>query len=238
MGSKIITTEFFDSPTGKIEDSVFLVKHDVYKDNRGAFFESFKEDELKKPFDNMAWCKQINTSTSHPWVFRGMHTQTGKYCQAKMVTCVLGSVYDVIVDFRPDSKTFGNYITVHLTAENKDSLYVPRGFLHGFLSDETPLFSVGMTPMGTHAMQSGQNVFSYMCDNVYNKEYEIGINPLSFFCSVSPNEGDDGFNKILMAINSKKIIFSEKDTNGLDYRRSISIISEDYHKNKKLWYRG
>ena len=237
MGSKMVVTDYFDSPTGKVEDSVCMVKHEAFSDKRGTFFESFKEGELKAPFDTMAWCRQVNTSVSHPWVFRGMHTQTGKFCQAKMVSCVLGSVYDVIVDFRPDSKTFGNYMTVHLTANSHESLYVPRGFLHGFLSDETPLFSIGMTPMGDHAMQSGENVFTYMCDNVYNKEYEIGIDPMSFFCAISPNVGDEGFAKIKMAIQSKKIVFSDKDANGLDYRRSMTIISDEYRKTRKLWYR-
>ena len=237
MASKMTVTEFFDSPTGKVEDSVFLVKHESFADNRGSFYEFFKEGELKKPFDTMEWCKQINSSVSHPWAFRGMHTQTGKYCQAKLVSCTLGSVYDVIVDMRPDSKTYGNYVTYHLTANSHESLYVPRGFLHGFLSDETPLFSIGMTPTGGHAFQNAENIFMYMCDNVYNKESEICINPMSFFTSITPNANDEGLAKIKMAVNSRKIIFSDKDTKGLDFRRSLSIISNDYHKDGKLWYR-
>lgn len=238
MGSKMIITDFFDSPTGEVEDSVFLVKHEAHSDVRGTFFETFREGELKKPFDTMDWCRQVNTSVSHPWVFRGLHTQSGKFCQAKMVSCVLGSVYDFIVDFRPDSKTFGNYMCVHLTAENRDSLYVPKGFLHGFLSDETPLFSIGLTPLGDHAMQNGENVFSYMCDNVYSKESEIGVNPLSFFNVMMPNEGDDGFAKVRMAIASKKIVISDKDKTGMDFRCSMDVISNDYAKTKKLWYKG
>ena len=238
MGSKMVVTDFFDSPTGKVEDSVFIVKRDSFSDKRGSFFESFKEGELRPPFDTLNWCRQSNTSASHPWVFRGMHAQTGKFCQAKMVSCVLGSVYDVIVDFRPDSKTFGRYMTVNLTASNHESLFVPRGFLHGFLSDETPLFSIGRTPLGDHAMENGENLFSYMCDNVYNKEYEIGIDPMSFFREIEPNEGDDGMAKIRMAVSARKIVISDKDANGLDYRCAKSVVEDEYKKGGKLWYRG
>lgn len=238
MGSKMVVTDYFDSPGGKVEDSVFIVRREAFSDSRGTFFESFREGDLEKPFDTLSWCRQTNVSTSHPWVFRGLHAQTGASCQAKMVSCVIGSVFDVIVDFRPDSRTFGRFMVVNLTASSHESLYVPRGFLHGFLSDETPLFSIGMTPLGDHALESGENVFTYMCDNVYDRESEITVDPMSFFSTIGPDVKDEGLAKIAMAIRSKKIVFSDKDRRGLDYRRCFEVVRDEYKKEGKPWYRG
>ncbi len=100
---------------------------------------------------------QDNESQSSKGVLRGLHYQTGEHAQAKLVRVVKGRVLDVVVDIRKDSKTFGDHFSIELNSENKTQLYVPRGFAHGFivLEDET--------------------IFSYKCDNLYNKASEAGI---------------------------------------------------------------
>ena len=100
---------------------------------------------------------QDNISKSSYGVIRGIHLQEGEHAQAKLVSCLEGRVWDVAVDLRKDSPTFGKWFGIELTAENKTQLYVPRGFGHGF------------------SVLSETAVFAYKCDNFYNKESEAGV---------------------------------------------------------------
>ena len=100
---------------------------------------------------------QDNISKSSYGVLRGLHLQKGEYAQAKLVSCLEGEVWDVAVDLRVDSPTFGQWYGVELTAENKRQFYIPRGFAHGF------------------SVLSDIAIFTYKCDNFYNKESEGGI---------------------------------------------------------------
>ena len=100
---------------------------------------------------------QDNISKSSYGVIRGIHLQEGEHAQAKLVSCLEGRVWDVAVDLRKDSPTFGKWFGVELTAENKTQLYVPRGFGHGF------------------SVLSETAVFAYKCDNFYNKQSEAGV---------------------------------------------------------------
>ena len=123
----------------EIED-VILVKPKVFGDNRGFFMESYKKSDF---FENgiKVEFNQDNHSKSTAHVLRGLHYQAYPYSQAKLVRCSKGKIYDVAVDLRPDSKTFKKYVKVELSQDNKQMLFIPSGFAHGFvvLSDEAEL---------------------------------------------------------------------------------------------------
>ncbi len=135
----------------------FILEPSVFEDDRGYFFESFNEKVFNEITHTATHFVQDNQSYSKKGVIRGLHAQIGKYAQAKLVRVLKGEVIDVAVDVRPDSPTFGQHITLHLSAENNKQLFIPRGFLHGF------------------SVLSEEAVFFYKCDNFYNKEAEQGI---------------------------------------------------------------
>ena len=119
---------------------VVLIRPKVFGDSRGFFLESYKKSDfiaagIKEEFN------QDNHSKSTKGVLRGLHYQAAPYGQAKIVRCARGRIYDVAVDIRPNSPTFGKFVKVELSEENKQMLYIPVGFAHGFivLSDEAEL---------------------------------------------------------------------------------------------------
>ena len=115
----------------KIKD-VILVKPKVFGDNRGFFLESYKKSDFFANGINVEF-NQDNHSKSTKHVLRGLHYQESPYGQAKLVRCSRGRIYDVAVDIRPESKTFGEYVKVELSEENKHMLFIPEGFAHGFV---------------------------------------------------------------------------------------------------------
>lgn len=121
-------------------EGLLLIKPRVYGDYRGFFIETYKKSEF---FENGITVdfNQDNHSKSVKGVLRGLHYQKAPYAQAKLVRCVRGRIYDVAVDIRPESATFGRYVKVELSEENKHMLFIPEGFAHGFvvLSDEAEL---------------------------------------------------------------------------------------------------
>lgn len=129
----------------------------VFSDGRGRFFESYKKEAFNEALGQEVNFVQDNESFSSKGVLRGLHFQKGAFAQAKLVRVVHGSVLDVAVDLRPDSTTYGEHFSIELSADNKNQLFVPRGFAHGFV------------------VLSDTAVFSYKCDNYYNKESERGI---------------------------------------------------------------
>lgn len=136
-----------------------LCKPTVFEDERGCFYESFREDQLNDFLGyNVGFC-QDNESKSTKGVLRGMHFQKPPFTQSKLVRVTEGSVLDIVVDMRKGSPTFGESYSVELNAQNKLQLFVPRGFAHGFL------------------VLSETAVFSYKCDNYYSKEHDSG-----FYC--------------------------------------------------------
>lgn len=146
-------TKFAISETG-IEGLV-VIKPQVFGDQRGFFMESYN----KKEFTNIGLTMnfvQDNHSKSRRGVLRGLHFQT-RHPQGKLVRVIRGSVWDVAVDIRANSKTYGQWHGVLLSAENKQMFYVPEGFAHGFitLEDETE--------------------FMYKCTDFYHPEYDAGI---------------------------------------------------------------
>lgn len=135
----------------------FILEPKVFKDERGYFMESFNDLVFQEGVGQKVNFVQDNQSYSSRGVLRGLHYQCGENAQAKLVRVIKGEVLDVAVDIRPNSKTYGQYITVELTAENQKQLFIPRGFAHGFL------------------VLSESALFFYKCDNYYNKESEGGI---------------------------------------------------------------
>ena len=129
----------FEFERQKIKD-VILVKPRVFGDNRGFFMESYKKSDFIKNGIDVEFV-QDNHSKSSAKVLRGLHYQEAPYGQAKLVRCPRGRIYDVAVDIRPGSETFGQYVKVELSEENKHMLFIPDGFAHGFvvLSDEAEL---------------------------------------------------------------------------------------------------
>lgn len=135
----------------------FIIEPAVFKDSRGYFFESFNQPKFEAATGQPGHFVQDNQSASTYGVIRGLHFQKGEHAQAKLVRVIEGIVLDVAVDIRPDSETYGQYVSVELTSENNLQFYVPRGFAHGF------------------SVLSETAVFAYKCDNNYNKESEGGI---------------------------------------------------------------
>ena len=143
--------KFFDT---SIKD-LYIIEPQVFGDNRGYFFESYKKEEFDKAglvYDFV----QDNQSRSKKGVLRGLHFQR-THPQAKLVRVIDGEVFDVAVDLRKGSPTYGNWFGAILSGENKKMLMIPRGFAHGFL------------------VLSNSAIFAYKCDDVYHPEDEGGI---------------------------------------------------------------
>lgn len=140
----------------KLKDC-FILEPTKIGDSRGYFFESFNERTFADLTGTQTRFVQDNQSFSTKGVLRGLHAQAGEYAQAKLVRVLSGHVLDVAVDARADSPTFGQHVAVHLSAENNLQLFVPRGFLHGFV------------------VLSETVEFFYKCDNFYNRESECGV---------------------------------------------------------------
>ena len=136
---------------------VVVIEPTVHGDSRGYFVETFRQDKLEEFLGYKINFCQDNESKSSKGVLRGLHYQLPPHAQTKLVRVIQGRVLDVAVDIRRNSPTFGKYVAVLLSAENKKQLLVPRGFAHGFvvLEDDT--------------------VFAYKVDNYYSPECDRGI---------------------------------------------------------------
>lgn len=135
---------------------LLIIEPKVFADSRGYFFESFNQTNLMDA-GIQALFVQDNQSLSQQGVLRGLHYQLAPYAQSKLVRVLQGSVWDVVVDIRKNSPTFGHHFGIELSAENKIQLFIPHGFAHGF------------------AVTSQSAVFFYKCDNYYHPEAERGI---------------------------------------------------------------
>lgn len=138
-------------------EGCFIFEPKVFQDKRGYFLESYNQIVFNELIEQNIYFVQDNESFSSKGVLRGLHYQTGKSAQAKLVRVIKGSVLDVAVDIRTDSSTFGQHISVELSEENKKQLFIPREFAHGFV------------------VLSDTAIFSYKCDNFYHKASEGGI---------------------------------------------------------------
>ncbi len=144
----------------KIEETGFaglvVLKPDIYADSRGYFFESYNQEIFKRAGIDF-WPVQDNESKSIKGVIRGLHYQLKPFDQAKLIRVVNGSIYDVALDLRKESATFGKWFGIELNSETKNQMLIPRGFAHGF------------------SVLSDIAVIQYKCDNIYNKAAERGI---------------------------------------------------------------
>jgi len=131
-----------------------IVEPTVFGDNRGYFFESFRQDKFDEFSGGNVKFIQDNQSMSAKEIVRGLHFQQPPYAQGKLVRVIKGSVLDVVVDIRKSSPTYGESFSLIISEEKKNMLWIPAGFAHGFLSLED------------------NTIFSYRCTNYYNKESE------------------------------------------------------------------
>jgi dTDP-4-dehydrorhamnose 3,5-epimerase len=152
-----------------------------FEDKRGYFLESYNQALFCKNIYDVDFI-QDNESKSTKGVLRGLHYQKPPFDQAKLVRCIDGRVLDVAVDIRKNSKTFGQHVSLELSADNKRQLFIPRGFAHGFL------------------VLSKSAILAYKVDNAYAPDYDTGI------------RWDDPILNIHWGIDNKEVLVSEKDS--------------------------
>lgn len=138
-------------------EGCFVIRPKIFKDNRGYFFERYNQKEFEIKTSLSIKFVQENQSKSHKGVLRGLHFQEGEHAQAKLVSVIQGAIFDIVVDIRKDSKTFGQHFSIVLDSVENKQLFIPRGMAHGFLT------------------LKNNTIFNYKCDNYYNKESEKGI---------------------------------------------------------------
>ncbi|MCI1735286.1 MAG: dTDP-4-dehydrorhamnose 3,5-epimerase [Bacilli bacterium] len=119
-------------------DGAYILEPVVHGDSRGWFIETYNAQELKRLGITTVFVQDNQSFSKEKGIIRGLHCQTNPHCQTKLIRCTRGSILDVIVDIRRGSPTYLKHIGVELTSENKRMLYIPKGFLHGFvtLSDD------------------------------------------------------------------------------------------------------
>lgn len=172
--------------TETILSGVWLIEPVRHGDARGYFCETFRRDEFERYIGRVDFVQE-NESKSHRGVARGLHYQAGAAAQAKLVRVSEGRVVDVVVDLREDSPTFGQHLSVELSAENAIQMFVPRGFAHGFV------------------VISDSATFQYKVDNYYCPESERCI------------RFDDPTLAIEFPMAAGELLFSEKDLHGLTF---------------------
>lgn len=158
----------------------YVIEPRVFNDARGYFYEVWKQSEFDEHIGKVTFV-QDNESKSSYGVLRGLHYQKGALSQAKLVRVIKGKVLDVAVDLRRSSETFGQYVAVELSDDNKRQFFIPRGFAHGFL------------------VLSDEAIFTYKVDNVYAPQAEAGI------------RWNDPDIAIEWPIDLSKVVTSEKD---------------------------
>lgn len=167
---------------------VVLINPQIFIDERGFFFEAFNQKEFENAIQRNVVFVQDNHSRSTMGVLRGLHYQKEPYQQGKLVRVIHGKIWDVVVDIRKDSKTYGKWIAEELSSENKKQLWIPEGFAHGFIT-----------------LSKDAEVL-YKTNNYYSPEHE---------CSI---KYDDPVLNIDWLMNHKEIILNDKDTNAINFK--------------------
>lgn len=208
---------------------------EIFEDSRGKFFEVMT---TVGEGVNLPSVKQINRSFSKPGTLRGFHAQTGASCQGKLVESLNFPIIDILIDARPDSKTFSHMKWFVLSPEKQNRLWVPRGFLHGFIVP---------TSVKEYPNFNDLAIFQYYCDNVYDNKSEICINPMSVLPETLKNNPHTAYSNeiedediIITATNDikseKDLIISEKDLKGEDFDKWMEKIYKDFHEKNIRWY--
>ena len=171
----------------KIPD-LLLIEPQVFKDERGFFFEAYNQKDFEEALGKSITFVQDNYSRSSHGVLRGLHYQNAPFEQAKLVRVIHGKIWDVAVDIRKNSKTYGAWVAEVLSADNKKQLWIPEGFAHGFyvLSDEADI--------------------EYKVNQFYSKSHEQII-----------HWRDNPFNIEWPILNKKQIFLSKKDNDAKPY---------------------
>jgi dTDP-4-dehydrorhamnose 3,5-epimerase len=159
---------------------LLVIEPQVFRDERGYFIESYNQQKLLEAGIQTVFV-QDNESKSVRGTIRGLHYQLDPYSQTKLVRVISGAVFDVAVDLRKGSPTFGQWYGIELNEENKIQFYIPQGFAHGF------------------SVLSNTTIFAYKCDRIYNPSAERGI------CYNDPSFQID------WKISDKEVIVSNKD---------------------------
>ncbi len=170
-------------------EGLVVISPRVFEDERGYFFESFHALKYKEAGIDVGFV-QDNESRSSRGVIRGLHYQFGDSAQGKLVRVTEGAVWDVAVDLRRNSTTFGKWFGVELSAANKKQFFIPRGFAHGF------------------SVQSEFAVLTYKCDNYYNPQAERGI------------IYNDPVLNIDWKVDPEKALLSAKDLENIPFREA------------------
>ncbi len=126
--------ESLKNPKGIKFEGLFLITPNNFNDERGSFYESWNKKKFDKAINSKVNFVQDNHSSSSKGVLRGLHYQINPSPQGKLVRCISGEIFDVAVDLRKNSKTFGNWVGVTISAENMKQFWLPEGFAHGFLT--------------------------------------------------------------------------------------------------------
>lgn len=169
---------------------VYIIEPKVFADGRGYFFEAWKQEEFEREVGKVTFI-QDNESKSSYGVLRGLHYQKGEWSQAKLVRVISGRVLDVTVDMRCSSPTFGKHVMMELSGENKQQLFIPRGFAHGFL------------------VLSDEAVFTYKVDNIYKPEAEASV------------RYDDPKLGINWPLQADQLVMSEKDKRAVAFDDAV-----------------
>ena len=172
-----------------------LIEPKIFRDERGFFYESWNQkdwEEILKKYNQIPqnFC-QDNHSKSCKGVLRGLHFQKDPFPQAKLVRCIFGEIYDVAVDIRENSITYGEWVGTYLNSVNNHQLWIPEGFAHGFLTI------------------SQYAEVNYKTTNYWNKNYEE---------SLLWNDCDISINWPLESLNNETLKISEKDKNAKTFK--------------------
>ena len=138
-------------------EDVIIIESKVFGDHRGWFYETYNKEKFLQLGINIDFIQDNHSFSAKKGTLRGIHFQIGESVQTKLVRCIKGKVLDVAVDLRRESATFGEWVSVELSAENKRQLFIPRGFGHGFVT------------------LSDNCEFVYKVDNYYSKENDRSI---------------------------------------------------------------
>ncbi|EKO3967574.1 dTDP-4-dehydrorhamnose 3,5-epimerase [Vibrio fluvialis] len=171
-------------------DGLFVIEPLVFGDSRGFFLESWNEDKFNEAVGRSIKFVQDNHSKSQKGILRGLHFQS-ENTQGKLVRVIRGSVFDVAVDLRSGSKTYGKWFGVELSEKNKKQMWIPKGFAHGFL-----------------ALEDGTE-FLYKCDDYYTPKHEYSLAWNDSDLAINWPLIDDGNNYILSDKDKKGISFLE-----------------------------
>jgi dTDP-4-dehydrorhamnose 3,5-epimerase len=171
---------------------LIIIKPTIYADSRGYFFESFNQDAFKNAGISFS-SLQDNESKSSKGVIRGLHYQLNPFAQAKLIRVIEGKIFDVALDLRKDSLTYGKWYGIELDSETKDQVLIPRGFAHGF------------------SVLSEIAVIQYKCDNTYNSLYERGISINDPALDINWKTGPN--NPLISDKDLKHPLFKDADNN-------------------------